>query len=122
VDDRLLSVGSANCTNRSMSFDSELNVSWEDENEQGAVSAAIARVRGSLLCEHAGIEHQTALERIEGLTARLDALVGRTRLRARAVPESPDEVPQQAWLELAFDPRCALTEVELDELLAPRRA
>jgi hypothetical protein len=103
-----------------MSFDSELNVSWEDAKEQGAVSAAIARIRGSLLCEHAGIEHRPALERIEGLTARLDALVNRTRLRLRPVSVSPDDIPRQAWLELAFDPRCALTELELDDLLSPR--
>ncbi len=117
VDDRMLSVGSANCTNRSMSFDSELNLSWEDEGD-GELSAAIARVRGNLLCEHAGIEREPALERIEGLIVRLDALLDRSRLRLRPLPESPDEVPQQPWLELAFDPQCALTDLELDELLA----
>jgi phospholipase D1/2 len=77
VDDRFLSVGSANATNRSMGLDTELNVSWEASEHQGELIAAIRGVRSSLLTEHAGLYgrggERQFLE-IEGLTGRLNAL------------------------------------------------
>lgn len=56
VDDRFLSVGSANLTNRSLGVDSELNVSFSAETDDGVDEArvrSIAQVRASLLAEHA---------------------------------------------------------------------
>ena len=52
VDDRFLSVGSANFTERSMGFDSELSLIWEAV-ENPALERDIRRVRASLLAEHA---------------------------------------------------------------------
>lgn len=49
VDDRFITVGSANLTNRSMRIDTELNLSVE-----GDASGSIQEVRASLLAEHAG--------------------------------------------------------------------
>ena len=45
VDDRFLSVGSANATNRSMGLDTELNVSWEASEAQAELSSAIRALR-----------------------------------------------------------------------------
>jgi phosphatidylserine/phosphatidylglycerophosphate/cardiolipin synthase-like enzyme len=114
VDDRFLSVGSANLTNRSMGTDSELHVSWEampDDAPQARVRRAIRRVRVSLLAEHAGesgIRAARALSRGAGLVAHLEHLAARPGARLqrhegatpaqRAVAELID--PQ----DLPFDP------------------
>jgi phospholipase D1/2 len=85
VDDRFLTVGSANLTNRSMGVDTELHASWETS---GASSEAdpqtIERIRAlrvSLLAEHTGLAEASAekcakagLDHAEGLVERLDAL------------------------------------------------
>jgi phospholipase D1/2 len=90
VDDRFLTVGSANATNRSMALDSELNVSWEAEPADRELAEAIRQVRVSLLAEHLGwlpgVEER--LEKIEGLADRLSHLAdgGETRL-CRYMPE-----------------------------------
>jgi phosphatidylserine/phosphatidylglycerophosphate/cardiolipin synthase-like enzyme len=55
VDDRFLTVGSANFTNRSLGLDSELHVSWEAGAADDRLGRAIRRLRVSLLAEHAGI-------------------------------------------------------------------
>jgi hypothetical protein len=122
VDDRLLSVGSANCTNRSMSLDSELNLTWEcSGGPRGErLARSIARLRGSLLCEHAGIEHDPAFERTQGLIERIDGLTGKSKLRLREVPERPSTIDRDPLLELAFDPETALTELAWSDLLEPR--
>lgn len=87
VDDRFLTVGSANLTNRSMGTDSELHVSWEalpDNATAARVRRAIRRVRVSLLAEHAGergIRAVRALSIGAGLVARLEDLAARPRAR-----------------------------------------
>jgi phosphatidylserine/phosphatidylglycerophosphate/cardiolipin synthase-like enzyme len=120
VDNQLMTIGSANCTNRSMSLDSELNWVWECRADE-SMATDIARVRATLLCEHAGVRYEKRLEETSGVIARLDALIGNSKLRARDVPESPDDVEQNTWLERAFDPEHPFTDFELDELLEPRR-
>lgn len=54
VDDRFLTVGSANLNNRSMGFDTECNLAIEAGESQTARRAAIAGVRDRLLGEHLG--------------------------------------------------------------------
>jgi phosphatidylserine/phosphatidylglycerophosphate/cardiolipin synthase-like enzyme len=118
TDNRLMTIGSANVTNRSMSFDSELNLVWECR-EDGSLAGSIARVRSRLLSEHAGIDYEAAFEKTAGLTARIDQLIGHSKLRLRELPDSPDSIPQTPLLEQAFDPEKALTDLELDDLLEP---
>ncbi len=78
VDDRFLSVGSANITNRSMILDRELNVSWEAEpGSDDNLTRAIRRVRVGLIAEHAGLRRAVELRRLyrpEGLVSSLDSL------------------------------------------------
>ena len=73
VDDRFLTVGSANLTNRSMGVDTELNVSWESPPGSAARVEGIRALRVSLLREHAGAP-AIDLDAARGLVARLDQL------------------------------------------------
>jgi phosphatidylserine/phosphatidylglycerophosphate/cardiolipin synthase-like enzyme len=120
VDDRLLSIGSANCTNRSMSLDTELNVVWECAADGDELGRGIARVRASLLCEHAGVEYDAELERPTGLVERLDRLIGVTKLQKHTLAESAAELDQDPLAELAFDPEQPLTDIDFGKLLEPR--
>lgn len=59
VDDRFVSIGSANLMNRSMRVDHELNASFsaelcETEEQKAALGCDIRHLRASLLAEHAG--------------------------------------------------------------------
>jgi phospholipase D1/2 len=121
VDGRLLSVGSANLTNRSMSLDSELNVTWECCADDDPLSRSIARLRATLLSEHAGIAYDASLEVDRGLCARLDALIGHSKLHQREFDQCPDQIERTPLLVRAFDPTAPLTDFELDELIEPRR-
>jgi phosphatidylserine/phosphatidylglycerophosphate/cardiolipin synthase-like enzyme len=120
VDDRFLSIGSANCTNRSFGLDSELNLVWETDERRGPLGRSIARLRASLLSEHAGIAHDERLMETDGLVQRLDALVeAGTRLRLR--PTSSSESEPSSLLKLAFDSESPPLEAALDELTGASR-
>ncbi|HMA93873.1 MAG TPA: phospholipase D-like domain-containing protein [Polyangiaceae bacterium] len=59
VDERFVTIGSANLMNRSMRIDHELNVSFdvdlcETEQQKQELTDDIRRLRASLLAEHAG--------------------------------------------------------------------
>jgi phospholipase D1/2 len=86
VDDRFLTIGSANLTNRSMGLDSELHVAWEQTGDGGGLSEAIRNVRVSLLAEHAGLSASEAADLVaaEGLVAGLDAIANRDGARLRS--------------------------------------
>ena len=92
VDDRFLLVSSANATNRSMSFDSELGIAWEAPAENRSIRAA----RVELLGEHAGLDHDEGaglLEQVPGLVDRLDALARARTHRLRIHRRNQDERP-----------------------------
>lgn len=112
VDDRFLTVGSANFTNRSMGVDSELHASWEttDASDRKLVRS-IRRVRVSLLAEHSGLSGVTTvrhLARIDGLVRRLNDNAARPG--ARLLQHGPPTEMQKAALsivdpeDLPFDP------------------
>lgn len=116
IDDRFLTVGSANLTNRSMGVDTELNVSWEaagvsDDDHQ--LRTHIRGVRVSLLAEHAGLldvapsSLDSELGNIDGLVARLDGLAAVEGARLRRVTPSFGEKVALALFDpeaLPFDP------------------
>jgi phosphatidylserine/phosphatidylglycerophosphate/cardiolipin synthase-like enzyme len=105
VDDRFLTVGSANLTNRSVGVDTELNAALETLEAEDALGQSIATARRSLLAEHLGVPE---LDEAAGIVQQLDDLArlrqGRLRLHPsptedeRAVLDVID--PQQ----LPFDP------------------
>jgi phospholipase D1/2 len=110
VDDRFLTVGSANLTNRSLGLDSELHAAWEHEGDRGALVDSIRNVRVGLLAEHAGLTPAgaTDLEAMEGLVARLDALAARADARLKPLgPPTPAQRTAMQLIEpddLPFDP------------------
>ena len=110
VDDRFLTLGSANTTNRSMGLDSELNLSWEAQEDGDAVSRAIRRIRVSLMAEHAGlqgVETLRVLARADGkLVDWLDGLAAAGLLRLRPHP-----------METVFDQNPLLKPLEPEELI-----
>lgn len=100
VDDELLSVGSANLTERSMGLDTELALIWRAEGDS-ELARDIGRVRASLLAEHSG---RNETEFLDGgsLADTLRALVapGSSRLRACHYEPVPPN-PLKTWI---FDP------------------
>jgi phospholipase D1/2 len=112
VDDRFLTVGSANLTNRSMVIDTELNVSVEAGRSDDALTESIRAVRGSLLAEHTG---GPDILTVRGLVDQLNQIAERgaqgvsnepCRLRFHPSPTSGEQTalslidPQK----LPFDP------------------
>ena len=77
IDDRFITVGSANTTNRSMGLDTELNVTWEACLHDREVVRSMRRIRASLLAEHTGLyqwKERRKLMRVRGLVAILDEI------------------------------------------------
>jgi phospholipase D1/2 len=112
VDDTLLTVGSANCTNRSMAVDTELNCNLEADSADAPLGCSIRKLRGVLLAEHSG---GGEIERVEGLVAELDDLADRAaqgatdcacRLRKHPSPteEERDALALIDPQALPFDP------------------
>ncbi|AUX45353.1 phospholipase [Sorangium cellulosum] len=116
VDDRFLTLGSANLTNRSLSIDTEINVSVEAADPDDPLGRSIRRVRASLIGEHLG---GPDFEHAGDLVAQLDAQASppsgpRTpgsSCRLRLHPSPTDD--ERALLEvidpqaLPFDPAAA---------------
>lgn len=108
VDDRFLTVGSANFTNRSMGTDSELHASWEvlgSSKEDQRLARALRRVRVSLLAEHAGLSGYRKVRQLVSISAlvkRLDALS--TEPAARLQQHGPPSTAQAVAME-AIDPK-----------------
>jgi phosphatidylserine/phosphatidylglycerophosphate/cardiolipin synthase-like enzyme len=97
VDDRFLSVGSANMNNRSMNLDTEVNVTWEASLEETRLTQSIQDLRIDLLAEHIGLrgtDEVRSLGRTQGLVDHLDALAENTQYRLRRHP-SLDEDPAE---------------------------
>jgi len=105
VDDRFLTVGSANLTNRSNSIDTELNLSMETDATDDALGQSILAARRSLLAEHLGVPE---IDESGSIVEQLDRLAGARQDRLRLHP-SPTEA-ERAILDvidpqrLPFDP------------------
>lgn len=118
VDDRLLSVGSANWTSRSLGLDTELNLSWECSSASDPLAASIARIRASLLAEHAGVTEAKALGRLDGLIPLIDQLTnGPSKLQRRRPSLETGGGERTVYLERIFDPDKPLNQLELEDLL-----
>jgi len=99
ADDRLLRVGSANLSNRSMGLDTELDLAVEAGAGQDGVRRAIARFRDGLLAEHLGVRPQEVTKRLEetgSLVETVDALAGGERTLVRLDSDVPE------WLDAAL--------------------
>jgi phospholipase D1/2 len=106
VDDRFMTLGSANLTNRSMALDTEVNVSWEAGRGDARLRAAIRRARVRLLCEHLGEAADARLvASSRGLVARLSRVAeeGRGRLRVHELDHEEPSMFARKVQELACE-------------------
>jgi phosphatidylserine/phosphatidylglycerophosphate/cardiolipin synthase-like enzyme len=125
VDDRFLTVGSANTNNRSMGLDSELNVSWE-AREGTPMARAIGRTRLNLLLEHAGLPAREALRGFRSAGGWVEVLdgwasEGRGSLRHHPMSTRLEQYPLAMTLasDAGLDPERPLLEEDLFEEIAP---
>lgn len=101
ADDQLLTVGSANLSNRSMSFDSECNLALiADGNVDRA--EIIAGLRDRLLAEHLGCTQQQVAEALNQ-TGSLQAVIGSLEGNKRTLKPLPLEGDQSDWQALPGD-------------------
>jgi len=64
VDDALLTVGSANLSNRSMGFDTECNLALATDG-QADIAETIAGLRNRLLAEHLGVDPESVAKHLD---------------------------------------------------------
>lgn len=123
VDDRFLLISSANTSNRSMGYDSELGIAWEAPEPTPSLRDA----RLELLGEHLGLDRNGAEAVLgaspSGLVARLDQLAAEQTTQLRLHGRNRDEKPGRLlkWLipyQQMFDP---LSEDHFKEGLLPER-
>ena len=108
VDDRFLLVSSANTSNRSMGFDTELGIAWESPEPTDSLRAA----RIDLMREHCGMTEGEADAMIadpSGIVDRLDDMARSKSHRLRIHKRNADEKPGRflSWLlpeKTPFDP------------------
>lgn len=72
VDDEVLTVGSANLSNRSMGFDTECNLALAADDD--SARKAIAAFRDRLLAEHLGVDKEELADRIAESGSLLEAV------------------------------------------------
>jgi uncharacterized membrane protein YdjX (TVP38/TMEM64 family) len=89
VDDRLLSIGSANLSNRSMGLDSECNLSVEAKGDK-RVRKAIISLRNRLLAEHLGSSADRVSESLADHGSVID-LIESSRSAGRCLKPLPYE-------------------------------
>jgi phosphatidylserine/phosphatidylglycerophosphate/cardiolipin synthase-like enzyme len=97
VDDRFLLISSANASNRSMGFDTELGLAWEAPEP----TASLANARLQLLAEHVGMAPEELADPTD-LVAKLDAIARQRQFQLRMHARNVDEKP--GWLLSQFIP------------------
>lgn len=119
VDDRLVRVGSANMSNRSMGFDTECDLAI-DAAGQAHAAAAIAAFRNGLLAEHLGVTPARVADAIAAcgsLVAAVDELRGGERTLVPLDPPEPAPGPLLAAIGLADPERPVDPEQLLDQIV-----
>jgi uncharacterized membrane protein YdjX (TVP38/TMEM64 family) len=108
VDDELLTVGSANLSNRSMSLDTECNLIIEacgQGDKAAAVRSAIAGLRNRLLAEHLATDAETVAAATDNsLIAAIEKLRGGERTLLPAQPQLHPSLKALVPHEALIDP------------------
>jgi len=127
ADDRLLSIGSANLSNRSMACDTECNLCIEaagNEHERARIAAGIVRMRARLLAEHLA-ELPEVVQKVLGEKSLLTATQHLSRrprclvvLDPISAPELDALIPEQSL----FDPDEPIDPEALIARLVPRES
>jgi phospholipase D1/2 len=122
VDDRFLTVGSANATNRSMGLDTELNVAWEETDATDSkLSDSIGAIRVDLLCEHTGVIDCQSAD-IHGLVKYLDHLAAEKKGRLRhhtmeTIFGDAEDLKELRLDKISLDPEEPIIEENVFELI-----
>jgi uncharacterized membrane protein YdjX (TVP38/TMEM64 family) len=122
VDDRWLTIGSANLSNRSMGLDSECNLAIEAATD-AAVQGALAGLRNRLLAEHLDTSSEkvaTTLEETGSLCQSLDRLSRGERRLAPLRPQTPPEVDALVPEASLVDPERPIAADRMVDLFVPR--
>jgi phospholipase D1/2 len=127
MDDRLLSIGSANLSSRSMAADTECNLTIEacgDPARQQRIAAAIARMRARLLGEHLDVSPERVQQVVDkrGLIGAIESLQtnGRSlrQVEVTAVSEIDALIPEKAL----FDPERPIDPDKLVSQFVPEQS
>ena len=126
ADDELLSIGSANFSNRSMGFDTECNIAIEARGEE-RIRRVIAQVRHRLLAEHLGTDPETISAESARHSGRLIATIeALARPGERTLepldPVVPADVDELVPDDAVVDPERPVRPEELVEEFVPREA
>jgi phospholipase D1/2 len=117
IDDRLVRVGSANLSNRSMGFDTECDLAIE-AGDKAAAELAVARFRNTLLAEHLGSspeQVEAVLRQTNSLIAAIKALRGNPRTLALVDCTIPDWLDQMIPAYAVVDPEAPVAPETLVE-------
>ena len=125
VDDRFITVGSANTTNRSMGLDTEINISWEASALDLRLMRSIRKVRLGLLFEHISPDRHIDAKRLaatKGLVEYLDLVADRRLYKLQkhsfsSYFEGSDLL--KTIDELLLDPEKAVIEENVFEIFSP---
>lgn len=118
VDDRLLCIGSANLSNRSMACDTECNLCIEAVGSDWArIATGIARLRARLLAEHLDTQPDVVMRAVcdDNLLAAVQRLSHHSRRLVVADPLAPPEMDALIPEQSLFDPE---ESIDPDMLLA----
>lgn len=124
MDDELLTIGSANLSNRSFGLDTECNLAIEAAGDE-RVGAAIRRLRHRLLAEHLGqsIDTVDAKEReASSWLVAIEALRGHPRSLAPLEPEIDPELDRLVPEGEVVDPERPVRPDQLVAEFVPREA
>ena len=131
IDDCVLRVGSSNINKRSLAVDTECDLAIEAAAGDTASSAAIVRIRDTLLAEHLGLapaEWAEALAVADGaLLPAFDAMIGTRPRTLRLFVAAPLDSIEQALAEAQINDNGTeaftrgLGDLVADALVPPRR-
>ncbi len=116
VDNTLLTIGSANLSNRSMGFDTECNLALSAEGDDD-VAAAITGFRNQLLAEHLGAKPEEIAENInesESLLAAVATLNDGDRTLKDLQPDDEEPLADMLSADEIVDPE---RPISVDRLL-----
>lgn len=124
VDDRLLTIGSANLNNRSMALDTECNVAIESRGDE-RIARCIAGVRNRLLGEHLAAAPETVaveIERTGSLIQTIENLRAPGRSLEPLEPAVAADLDQLLPATALVDPEAPIDPESLVAQIVPRRA
>lgn len=124
VDDRFIRIGSSNLSNRSMGFDSELDLAIEADEDQ-KIHDAVKRFLSRLIAEHTGRnvdEFQDVLEKNKSLIKCIESLHGGERDLVPFAGEVPEDVDRWVPDSTLLDPEKPVEPEELiDYFITPNQ-